>query len=267
MRCRQSAGKSSKFILIDPSETKRRISHMNQTVATLIGILYTDGCLSPKGKNSWRFYFSNKSEKLVAVFRECMMKCFALPVSRIRLGTTQDGLYRVIVDSKEAGETFTRKFGTFRTLRYQNGKLPTTCLPVEELISHNVVKSFLQAAFSCDGGVNLYVARREGTQGGTQWLIRGVYIACAHPKLRKQYCELLQTFGIRARNVVGDGKVKMETEKDIRLFYDRVGFIDGVQITHTSKFWPAIEKQKLLKLVVESYDKPVDVYSLPQFVM
>ena len=238
---------------------------MDQTTATLLGLLYTDGCLSPKGKSSWRFYFSNKSKRLIDTFRDCMMQCFALPASRIRLGMTKDPLYRVIVDSKAAGDMLTQQFGTFRTLRYANGELPTARLPVQELLQHNVAKDFLRAAFSCDGGVNLYVARRNGSHGETRWLIRGVYIACAHPSLRSDYLHLLNALGIQARNVAQDGKVKIETEKDIRLFYQNVGFIDGVRITHTSRFWPKIEKQELLRRLVQSYEEPKQVYSLPQF--
>ena len=234
---------------------------MNRTTATLIGLLYTDGCLSPKGKSSWRFYFSNKSKRLVAIFRENMMQCFALPSSRVRLGTTNDGLYCALVDSKENGDDLNCRLGTFRTLRYQSGELPKAHLPVKEFLRHNVAADFLKAAFSCDGGVNLYVARRKGTQ----WLIRGVYLACAHPQLRSEYCKLLRALGVTARNVAGDGKVKIETEKDIRAFHRKVGFIDGVQITHTSKFWPSIEKQKLLEKVIQSYDVPAKVYKLPQF--
>lgn len=86
---------------------------MNRTTATLIGLLYTDDCLSPKGKDSWRFYFSNKSERLVAIFRESMMQNFSLPSSRVRLGKTNDGLYRALVDSKEVGNTLTQRFGNF----------------------------------------------------------------------------------------------------------------------------------------------------------
>ena len=259
-----SQRKISREVVIDPSETTRRIPHMNRTTATLIGLLYTDGCLSPKGKSSWRFYFSNKSERLVAIFRDCMIQCFALPASRVRLGKTNDGLHRALVDSKEAGKEFTEKFGTFRTLR-RNDEHTSAHLPVKELLKHNVAPDFLRAAFSCDGGVNLYVARRKGTNGGTQWLIRGVYLACAHPQLRKEYCQLLRALGISARNVAGDGKVKIETEKDIRVFQKKVGFIDGVHITHTSKFWPNIEKQELLERLIESYKVPASVYSLQQF--
>lgn len=238
---------------------------MNRTEATLIGLLFTDGCLSPKGKSSWRFYFSNKSKELARIFQDCMMQCFALPPSRIRLGLTTDGLYRAIVDSKDAGDALTRTYGTFRTLRYKSGELPETRLPLEELLRHQVAEDFLRAAFSADGGVNLYTARRKSARGETRWLIRGVYLACAHPVLRRQYCALLAALGIRARNVAQDGKAKIETEKDIRLFYQKVGFIEGVRITHTSKFWPEIEKQELLTRLIESYEKPALVYQLPQF--
>ena len=194
------------------------------------------------------------------------MQCFALPSSRVRLDITKDGLYRAIVDSKESGDEFTRRFGTFRTLRYRNGEHTKAHLPNKELLQHKVAPDFLRAAFSSDGGVNLYVARRKGTRGGTQWLIRGVYLACVPPRLRKEYCQLLKALGIRARNVAKDGKVKIETEKDIRSFYKKVGFIDGVHITHTSKFWPDIEKQELLRRLIESYEVPRSVYSLRQFI-
>jgi hypothetical protein len=236
---------------------------MNRKEATLIGLLYTDGCLSPKGKNSWRFYFSNKSEQLVAIFRESMIQVFDLPSSRVRLGTTNDGLYRVLVDSKEIGTAFTQKFGTFRTLRYKNGTLPKACLPVRELLQHNVAEDFLRAAFSCDGGVSLYAATNKSEK--SRFLIRGVYLACAHPILRKQYCELLHSLGIEARNVVGDGKIKIQTKEDIQLFYKKVGFLKGVRITHTSRFWPDIEKQELLKRVIQSYESPRKIYELTQF--
>lgn len=238
---------------------------MNRAEAIVIGLLYTDGCLSPKGKSGWRFYFSNKSQQLVLLFRDSMMQTFALPESRVRIGFTGDGLHRAIVDSKDAGDVLTRTFGTFRTLRYEDGSLPKAQLPVREILRHNVAKEFLSAAFSSDGGVNLYIARRKGARGEIRWLIRGVYIACAHPTLRRNYCELLKAIGIQARNVSQDGKVRIETEKDIRMFHQKVGFVEGVRITHTSKFWPEVEKQALLNRLIESYDIPANVYTLPQF--
>ena len=208
---------------------------MDKKTATLLGLIFTDGCLSPKGVNSWRFYFSNKSQELVSIFKECMMHAFALSAERVRLDITTDGLYRAIVDSKEDGNLFTRKFGTFRTLRYNNGQLPNTHLPVEELIKHKVVKEFLRAAFCCDGGVSLYVGRSRKIMNKSKWLVRGVYLACAHPILRMEYITLLKSCGIIAHDA-GDGKVKIRDKKNIEKFYQSVGFIDGVRITHASKF-------------------------------
>src|SRR3989338_10083657 len=195
-----------------------------------------------------------------------MNKVIALLEDRVRLDITSDGLYLAIVDSKKAGQLFTDKFGTFRTLRYKNGKLPKTHLPIEELIRHDVVKEFLQSAFSCDGGVSLYVARRKTKKDEAKWLIRGVYLACAHPKLRKEYITLLQSLGITACDA-GDGKVKIRDKENMKKFYQKVGFIDGVHITHTSRFWPNIEKQKLLEKVIDSYHNPRDTYSLQQFTL
>ena len=236
---------------------------MNEQLATLLGLLYTDGCVSPKKKNSWRFYFSNKSGRLVEIFRESMMQCFALPSSRVRLGKTKDGLYLAIVNSKEIGTTLTERFGTFRTLRYKDGEFPKACLPIRELLRHNVAKDFLRAAFSCDGGVSLYSAHRKGEE--SRYLIRGVYLACVHPILRAQYCGLLGALGIKARNVAGDGKIKIQTKEDMELFHQRVGFLEGVHITHTSRFWPNVEKQVLLERLIQSYESPRAIYSLPQF--
>ncbi len=237
---------------------------MNKATATLIGLIFTDGCLSPKGVNSWRFYFSNKSQRLVSIFKESIIDVLSLPTERVRLDITADGLYRAIVDSKEAGQLFTDRFGTFRTLRYKNGELPKTQLPIEELIRHNVVKEFLQAAFSCDGGVSLYVGRSKKTLDKPIWLVRGVYLACAHAPLRTQYITLLKSCGVIARDA-GDGKVKITNKDNIEKFYQNVGFIDGVHITHTSRFWPNIEKQKLLERLVDSYRDPASILSLQQF--
>ena len=89
--------------LRDPSETTRRIPQINKELAQLLGFLFTDGCVSPKGVKSWRIYFSSKSESLVNLFRDCMVKVFNLDQARVRLGYTSDGFHKAIVDSKEIG--------------------------------------------------------------------------------------------------------------------------------------------------------------------
>lgn len=46
----------------ESSETTCQMSQINEELAILLGILFTDGCVSHKGKRSWRLYFVNKSK-------------------------------------------------------------------------------------------------------------------------------------------------------------------------------------------------------------
>jgi hypothetical protein len=247
------------------SETIRRIPHLTREIAILIGLLFTDGCVSPKSKHSWRIYFSCTSEALIASFRDAMLGSFDLDPSRVRIGLTTDGLIKAVVDSKEIGNLLVSTFGTFRTLKFSDGILPPTKLPVKLLLKSGFTRDFLRAAFSCDGGVSFYTARRAGSQGGTQWLIRTVFLSCAHPNLRAHYQELLLSLGIRARDVPGDEKLKIEREEDIRLFADSIGFIPGVHVTRHSRFWYNQEKNAVLNLLIQSYGNPSAIYRLPKF--
>lgn len=246
------------------SETTRQIPSMNRELAILLGLIYTDGCVSPKG-NSWRIYFATKSDRLPAIFGDCMMRLFALEQSRIRFGRTSDGLVKAVVNSKEIGNYLVDSFGTFRTLRFKDGTLPLAKLPIELLTSSQYTSDFLRAAFSCDGGIGFYPAYRAGSQGGTKWLIRTIFLACAHPQLRADFNVLLQSLGIRAREVAGDRKLKIENEKDIRLFAERVGFLPSVSITDHSKFWRDLYKDEVLKLMIASYSNPSETLRLPRF--
>jgi hypothetical protein len=250
--------------LTGSSETIRQIPEMNRELAILLGLLYTDGCVCKKD-NSWRIYFATKSDRLPAILGECIMHLFALEQSRVRFGRTSDGLVRVVVNSKEIGNYLVGRFGTFRTLRFEDGTLPPAKLPVELLMSSQHTSDFLRAAFSCDGGIGFYPAYRSGSRGGTRWLIRTIFLACAHPQLRTDFNTLLQSLGIRAREVVGDRKLKIENEKDIRLFEERVGFLPGVSITDHSKFWRDLHKDEVLKLMIASYSNPSETLKLSRF--
>ena len=62
-----------------------KLRNMDSNEATLLGILYTDGCLSPKSKNGWRFYLSNTSWQIIKAFKESFINLFDLPEKRIRI--------------------------------------------------------------------------------------------------------------------------------------------------------------------------------------
>lgn len=238
---------------------------MDETLTNLVAILFTDGCVSRKGVNSWRIYFSNKSKVLIDLFESCMMNAFALDASRVRVDRTKEGLLKAVVDSKEIGGYLFERFGTFRTLDIQDGIPTKASLPVAEILQSGGVKTFLRVAFSCDGGVSCYCAYRSGKRGGTRWLSRTIFLSCTHKRLRSQYRILLKSLGINGREVPKDGKIKIETEKDIRKFHQEVGFVQGVQVTDHSKFWSGYDKQYVLEQMVDSYGKPAIIYNLPQF--
>lgn len=248
----------------DPSETTRRIPRISKSLAILLGLLFTDGCVSKKG-NSWRIYFAVKSVALINSFRACMIDSFTIDCERVRIGKTQDGLIRAIVNSKEIGNFLTETFGTFRTFKFSNDTLPDAKIPVGSLIESGFVTEFLQAAFSCDGGLCFYPASRKGKNGDTMWLIRTIFLSCAHPQLRTDYIVLLAHVGIAVREVSKDGKIKIETQFNIKRFHEYIGFIHNVEVTLHSKYWNGSYKHEVLREMVSSYDKPSLVYNHARF--
>ena len=251
-------------ISYDPSETTRRIPHINNHFAILLGILFTDRCVSPKG-SSWRIYLAVTSKELVTVFKESIIRVFNIPEHRVLMGLTKDGLEKAVVNSKEIGDYLFARFGTFRTLDFRDGTKTKARLPISELLSSGHASDFLRVAFSCDGGISLYVAHRNGVRKKTLWLIRTVFLACSHKKLRSDYLTLLKFFHIHAREVPRDGKIKIETEGDIRRFYEKLGFLEDVEITRHSKFWLGYTKQQVLRLTINSYRNPASIYSRKKF--
>ncbi len=250
----------------NPSETTRRASLINKELAILLGLLFTDGCVSPKG-NSWRLYFSAKSENLVETFGECIIQLFSLDERRVLRRRTQHGYLCAIVNSKEIGDLLVGNFGTFRTLASADGKMSNARLPLQLLqkSGKEITQWFLRAAFSGDGGLCFYPAYRSGPQGGTRWLIRTVFLSCAHPKLRQDYMQLLKFLGISAREVSGDGKIKMETKQSISDFHRQIGFLPKTKITNASRWWRGLDKQEILELMISSYENPSAVYNIPKF--
>lgn len=233
---------------------------MDLDEVTLLGILYTDGCLSKKGKNGWRFFLGNTSWPIIQAFKESLMRLYDLSEERIRISSKYVNgkpFYKAVVDSKEIGQLLTKKYGTFRTLKI-NGDYPTAKLP--DFNSKEAVRLFLRIAFSCDGGINLYVARNR-----YRFLIRNVYLACQHPVLQKQYFELLRGLSIEGKILEKDELIRIQGKESLERFAQLVGFMSDVKITQNSAYWQGVPKQKVLKLAVASYGNPQTIYNLPQF--
>ncbi len=237
---------------------------MDEDEVTLLAILYTDGCLSRKSKNSqsWRFFLGNTSWPIIQAFKKSMMRLYSLPEKRIRISKKQVNgkpFYKAVVDSVEIGQLLTKKYGTFRTLKFGN-KYPPASLPETLKNDSKTICQFLKVAFSCDGGINLYVARSR-----YKFLIRNVYLACQHPILRKQYFEFLKKLNIASKILEKDELIRIQGKESLKRFASLVGFMSGVKITQNSAYWQGFEKQKLLELAVSSYGNPRAIYNLPQF--
>ncbi len=217
---------------------------------SLLGLLYTDGCLSAKGK-SWRLFFAVKSYKLVCVFEECVYRLFNVDKGRVRVARTKDDLWRAVVDSKEIGNYLTKNFGCFRTAKFKDGSLPGIRLPLTYLRQCNGIREFLSSAFSCDGGVSFYPVYRTGRFGGTRWFNRNVFLACMHPMLLNDYSFLLNSLGIKG-SVLND-RIKISSREDMSNFQREVDFIKGVEVTNHSKLWRGLDKSTLLTYAINSY--------------
>ena len=217
---------------------------------TLLGFLYTDGCVSARG-SSWRIYFAVKSHTLIRVFGECMRNVFRLKGDKVLIGRTKDGLWRAVVNSKEIGNYLTVNFGCFRTARFTHGLLPDVHLPVDYLINQNGVKEFLTAAFSCDGGVSFYPVNQRRKSGTVRWFNRNVFLACKHPTLLSDYSFLLSHLGIKS-SLLAD-RIKISSRVEMTNFQREVGFIEGVEVTNHSKLWGGLNKSTLLNKTLKSY--------------
>lgn len=240
---------------------------MDTNEVTLLAILYTDGCLSRKSKNSWRLFLGNTSWQIIKLFKQSLINLFNLPEIRIRISkklVNGKPYFKAVVDSKEIGGYLFHKYGTFRTLKYVSetnvSYYPKTRLPDCLAKDKMIICRFLKIAFSCDGGINLYIARNKYT-----WLIRNVYLACQHPTLIRQYYMLLKKLGIEAKILWKDELLRIQRRSNIEKFAKIIGFLEGVKITQHSAYWQDVDKQKVLELAVTSYGNPKEIYNLPQF--
>ena len=237
--------------------------------ATLLGILYTDGCLSRKSKYTWRFFLGNTSLEIIMTFRACMMNLFGLDSYRIRISrkiVNGKPYYNATVDSGKYGQALIAEHGTFRTLAFidesGNKLYPYARLPFTATSNEEIISDFLRAAFSCDGGINLYVARPKT---GYEYLIRNVFLSCHHPKLQRDYCNLLFSLGIQPKLLIKDNKIRIERRENLQKFQEKVGFLNGVKITQHSKYWQGWEKNVVLNLALSSYGNAKSILNLPQF--
>lgn len=236
---------------------------LSDEMIILIAILYTDGGISKHRLNSWRIFFANSSYEAIKLFKNCLIKIFKVSPERVKIRTSLERYHFAVLTSKVIGNYLTKSFGSFRTLKFRDGLYPITSIPVKRLIKSGKAGMFLRTAFSMDGGVKFYPAVDKKT--GRKWLERNVSLACHHPVLRKQYKQLLKLLGIESINIEGDKVIKISRRENLEKFTKVIGFINGMKTTRHSKFWVGIEKNEVLKMMIDSYNNPSKYLSLPQF--
>lgn len=226
---------------------------LSPDLVKLIAMLYTDGCVSKHRSNSWRVTFSNSSQVAVDIFINSLVNIFGVSRDRIKVTKMMGKYHFATLTSKEVGRWLIEKFGTFRTLKFKDGKYPLTSIPVDLIIKTGNVQTFLKTVFSMDGGVKFYIAN---SRGNYKWLERNISLACHHPILRMQYKKLLKSIGIKSVNIEADNVIKIRRKENLEKFAKEVGFIDGIATTRHSKFWVGVDKNKVLQMMVDSYNDP-----------
>lgn len=230
--------------------------------ATLIAILLTDGGISKHRLNSWRIFFANSSPAAIKLFINSLISVFGISKDRIKIRKVLGRYYIAVLTSKEIGKFLIDNFGTFRTLKFNGGNYPKASIPINLLVKTDTIKIFLRTVFSMDGGVKFYPVVNKA---GRKWLERNISLACHHPVLRKQYWRLLKLVGIESRNIESDKVIKISKRKNLEKFIKEIGFINGIKTTRHSKYWVGVEKNKVLRIMAESYDNSSKYLSLSRF--
>ena len=236
---------------------------LSDELVTLIALLYTDGGISKHRLNSWRIFFANSCKEAITLFTNCLVEVFKVLPKRVKIRTRLRRHYIAVLTSKTIGNYLIREFGHFKTLKSKSGKYPIVSIPAQQLIAYGKAEIFLQTAFSMDGGIKFYVANNKKRE--TKWLERNITLACHHPVLRKQYQQLLQSIGIECVNIESDKVIKIRKRENLKKFAVQIGFVDGITTTKHSKFWFGIEKNKVLEMMIDSYDNPSKYISLAKF--
>lgn len=205
----------------------------------LIGFLLSDGSIYfDKSKQTYCIQLTNKVDALLEKFKDLMQECFGL--NNPSYNKCSNAL-SIRFFSKKVALELMKYSPTYRTLRFPTGIFPPAIIPVEILENPELLVPFLQAYFSCDGSVLL--DKRTSHYR--------VEVACVHPLLRKQLSQALSSLEIRNRitlkGVVIGGKA------NVRLFADKIRFLDeSIVCNSTSKYYGIAKNQVLAKILNSS---------------
>ena len=247
------------------------IRYNQRNLVLLSAFALSDGGVSPKGKNCWTIYFRNKDKLVIEEFQHHLINCMGRPGCKIN---RKDGTVFVKIDSTKLGKKLFTLSESYRTkpcamhpicgcikgIRPAHGaksieidgvKYPPANLPKQVFKHKSIAKQFLRNYITCDGGVSVTYAKNNK---GSLFLVRKIFIAVEHPTLNKQLTELLINLGYSP--CAYEDQVRLTRKEDIKKFKKEIGFIKGAKISNDSKYLNGLEKNKVLDMIIESYQNP-----------
>ena len=124
-------------------------------------------------------------------------------------------------------------------------------LPQDLYEDLDLAKWFIKVLASCDGGVSVSLGRK----GKYRFLVRKVFITAKDLGVRTQVASILRTLGFNPHDDK-EKHVYLSAKRDVIRYASEIRFLDGVKVTRNSVRFRGLEKNRLLDLVVQSYDDP-----------
>lgn len=233
-----------------------------EELVQLATFLLTDGGMT-KHKNSYRIYFTNKSNVVLQQFKLIVKEL----IPNVHLGINNyRGVTRIDLYSIELAELLFEFSNTFRTapcdsypicallrgkpkLRpcsvcikrhdEKNKPYPDATLPVveDEILQREMIRIIADT----EGGTSFLIRRKPNYI----LLQRSVRISCNHPTLREQIMELLFDLEILSR--YNSGNIIIEGHA-IKHFNEKIGFSKGVKLSRG--IYKGYDKQSVLEVMI-----------------
>ena len=238
---------------------------MQKHLATLIGLLLTDGGVSKMSKNRFEIFLASNSEGLRNKFESSMQICFDVDRFYTINGET---VCKIRAIEEVAGLELLKLSPTFRTrpcdvyptcpkktgnaeraiphkCNSLNGYPPTRVPDFIMEGSVEIKRESLKAAISADGGVEFHTLSK-----GIKYLQRRLLLRCHNPNLIKQWRILFEDCGFEVTETKNE--IRITGVKQFLKFRAEIGFLDNVKVER-SKNWNGFEKNEILDKMIDSF--------------
>lgn len=239
---------------------------MEQHLASLIGMLLTDGGVSKISKNRFEIFLASNSKGLRNEFELDMREHFGVDRFYTIHGKT---VCKIRAVEESAGLQLLRLSPTFRTrpcnvypfcpkmLGKELKTIPHECnslngyppTKVPNFIMEGPLKTkrtALRSAMSGDGGVEFH----EIFVGHKKYLQRRLIFRCHNPNLKIQWKKLFEDCGFNITETKNE--IRISGIEQLLKFQAEIGFLNDVKVER-SKYWNGFEKNEVLNKMISSF--------------